>query len=77
MKAESEMKESYCTLQALRDELKESKTRETTDAMKIERLLTERDNAENRARTSGSEVIDSRRRVAERDEKYILVITHG
>ena len=37
---------------------------------KNERLLTERDSAENRARTLGNEMTDARRRISDRDEKY-------
>lgn len=50
-------------LDALQKELME-------ESRKNERLLTERDSAENRARTLGNEVTDARRRIGDRDEKY-------
>ena len=40
------------------------------EGRKNERLLTERDSAENRARTLGNEMTDTRRRISDRDEKY-------
>lgn len=40
------------------------------EGRKNERLLTERDSAENRARTLGNEMTDARRRISDRDEKY-------
>ena len=42
----------------------------TEESRKNERLLTERDSAENRARTLGNEMTDARRRISDRDEKY-------
>lgn len=43
------------------------------DTRRNERLLTERDSAENRARVLSNEMIDARRRIGDRDQKYEYV----
>jgi len=72
-RAETRISEQASAIQSLQDKLQESEAREVAEALKRERLMCDRDAAINRVRVLESEIGDARRRIGERDEKYVLI----